>query len=242
MTTLFAVLYYLATAVFVAGLVAKVVQYARTPAPLKIATTPAPLTRPRAGLRLAREVVVFESLFKSNKVLWAFAALFHLGLLLVLVRHLRYFQEPVWTLVALVQPFAAIFGLMMMGGLALLLLRRLVSERIRYISGVSDYLMLLLLLGIGASGMAMKMQAHTDIVAVKAFFLGLMRLNPQPLPADPALIAHLLLVAALMIVFPFSKLLHAPGVFFSPTRYQIDDARERRHLAPWAAGLERGGN
>jgi nitrate reductase gamma subunit len=42
-----------------------------------------------------------------------------------------------------------------------------------------------------------------------------------------------------MAIFPISKLLHAPGLFFSPTRNQADDARERRHLAPWAAGLER---
>jgi hypothetical protein len=33
-----------------------------------------------------------------------------------------------------------------------------------------------------------------------------------------------------MAVFPVSKLLHAPGVFFSPTRNQADDSRERRHV------------
>jgi len=45
------------------------------------------------------------------------------------------------------------------------------------------------------------------------------------------------LVAALMIVFPVSKLLHAPGVFFSPSLNQADDARERRHVAGWSARL-----
>ena len=71
--------------------------------------------------------------------------------------------------------------------------------------------------------------------------LGLEYLDWQPLPGNPLLLAHLTLVAVLLIVFPFSKLLHAPGIFFSPTRNQADDARERRHLAPWAARLERGG-
>jgi nitrate reductase gamma subunit len=84
----------------------------------------------------------------------------------------------------------------------------------------------------------MKFVHHTDIVAVKAFFLGLMLFDWQPLPAHPGLYAHLTLVAALMIVFPFSKLLHAPGIFFSPTRNQADTPREKRHLAPWAAELE----
>jgi nitrate reductase gamma subunit len=80
----------------------------------------------------------------------------------------------------------------------------------------------------------MKYVAHTDIVALKAFMLGLMRFDWQPLPADPLLLLHLSLVLVLMVVFPVSKLLHAPGVFFSPSRNQADDSRERRHLAAWA--------
>jgi len=67
-----------------------------------------------------------------------------------------------------------------------------------------------------------------------------MRFSPQPLPADPLLLVHLGLVIILMIVFPISKLLHAPGVFFSPTRNQVDNARERRHIAAWARELEAG--
>lgn len=241
MTTLFAILYYAAFAILAVGLGAKIAQYARTPAPLKIPTTPAPLTSQGAAFRVAREVVVFESLFKSNKPLWIFAIVFHFGLFLVLARHLRYFQEPVWTLVALIQPLGVYGGLAMIGGLVLLLLRRILVARIAFISGPSDYLMLVLLIAIGISGMAMKMMAHTDIIAVKAFFLGLMRFNFQPLPTDPLLLAHLFLVAMLMIVFPFSKLLHVPGVFFSPTRNQCDNPREKRHLSAWAAKLE-GGN
>jgi len=52
---------------------------------------------------------------------------------------------------------------------------------------------------------------------------------------------HLGLVATLMLIFPISKLLHAPGMFFSPTRNQIDNPREKRHIAPWAAELEKQG-
>ena len=100
--------------------------------------------------------------------------------------------------------------------------------------------MLALLLGIAVSGLLMKYVAHTDVVALKAFFLGLMFLDWQPLPADPVLLVHLGLVAALMVIFPFSKLLHAPGLFFSPTRNQVDNPRERRHLAHWARELEAG--
>lgn len=238
LTMIYAVLFYVASAILLAGLGFRIWQYASTPAPLKIPTTPAPVTRVGVAWRLLREVTVFESLFKSNKWTWAFGILFHAALALVLVRHVRYFQQPVWTLVALAQPFGILAGFAMVGGLVGLWARRIVVARVRYISAPSDHLMLALLIAIGGSGLAMKFVAHTDIIAVKAFFLGLMRFDVQPLPSDPILLIHLGLVALLMIIFPFSKLLHAPGVFFSPTRNQVDNPRERRHLAAWAARLE----
>jgi nitrate reductase gamma subunit len=127
----------------------------------------------------------------------------------------------------------------MVAGLAGLWARRFLVERIRYISTPSDHLMLALLLGIGLSGLSMKWLVHTDIVEVKSFFIGLMRFDLQPLPQSALLYVHLGLVATLMIIFPFSKLLHAPGVFFSPSRNQSDNPREQRHIAPWAAELEK---
>ena len=234
LSALYACLFYAATAVLVAGVAWRIVEYARTPAPLKIPTTPAPMTRAGAAARVAREVVLFESLFRSNKWIWLFGWPFHAALALVLVRHLRYFTEPVWGWVAFAQPFGVYAGFALLAGLAGLWARRFVLERMRYISTWSDHLMLALLVGIGLSGLAMKYLAHTDIVALKAFMLGLMVFDWQPLPADPALLVHLTLVLALMAVFPASKLLHAPGVFFSPSRNQADDSRERRHLAAWA--------
>jgi nitrate reductase gamma subunit len=239
MSGLYATLYYVATVIFLGGVIYKIYQYAKTPAPLKIPTTPAPTTKSGVVARMAREVVLFESLFKSNKWIWIFGWMFHVGLALVLLRHFRYFQEPVWTWVALIQPIGMYAGFAMVAGLAGLWARRIFVERIRYITSPSDHLMLALLVAIGLSGLGMKFVAHTDIVAVKAFMLGLMRFDVQPLPTDPLLLIHLALVAILMIVFPLSKLLHAPGVFFSPTRNQVDNPREARHLAPWAAELDK---
>lgn len=229
LTIFYACLFYAATAMLVAGVARKVVEYARTPAPLKIPTTPAPATSAGVAGRMAREVVLFESLYRANKWIWLFGWVFHVALLVVLVRHLRYFTDPVWSAVAIAQPFGIYAGFAMLAGLAGLWARRFLVERIRYISTLSDHLMLALLVAIGASGLAMKYVAHTDVVAVKAFMLGLMAFDWQPLPADPPLLIHLALVALLMAVFPLSKLLHAPGVFFSPTRNQADDSRERRH-------------
>jgi nitrate reductase gamma subunit len=79
--------------------------------------------------------------------------------------------------------------------------------------------------------MAMSFAVPTNIVQVKAFFQGLLYFDWQTLPSDPLLLLHLFLVALLMIIFPISKLLHAPGVFFSPTRNQVDNPREHRYIS-----------
>jgi nitrate reductase gamma subunit len=238
LTGLFAFLFYFAALVLVVGLALKVIQYARTPAPLKIPTTPAPTTQSGVVFRMAREVVLFESLFRGNKWTWIFGWVFHFGLFLVTLRHLRYFLDPVPLPIQLIQPFGIYAGFAMVAGLAGLWARRFLVDRVRYISAPSDHLILGLLILIGLSGLTMSFLVHTDVVSVKSFFLGLYSFNPQPLPGDPLLLLHLLLVAGLMIIFPFSKLLHAPGLFFSPTRNQVDNPRERRHIAPWAKRLE----
>ncbi len=244
LTTVFAILFYFAALVMALGLAAKIRQYARTPAPLKIPMTPAPTTQTGVVIRMAREVVLFESLFKSNKWIWVLGWVFHAAMLLVVLRHLRYFTEPVWFWVDLIQPFGKYAGFAMVAGLSGLWLRRFTVERVRYISAPSDHLMLALLIGIGGSGLLMKYVSHVDIIALKAFALGLLYFDWQPMPEHPILISHLGSVALLMIIFPFSKLLHAPGLFFSPTRNQVDNPRERRHVADWApkSAADKAGN
>jgi nitrate reductase gamma subunit len=237
LTIIFIALFYLSAALFVGGLGYKIYAYARTPAPLKIPTTPAPVTKPGVAFRIAREVVLFESLFKSNKWTWIFGWLFHFTLLLVVLRHVRYFTEPVWSIIVLIQPFGMYAGFGMIAGLAGLWARRFFVDRVRFISTPSDHLMLLLLIAIGVTGLGMRFVAHTDIVAVKAFILGLMRFDWQPLPSDPVLLLHLFFVVALMAIFPISKLLHVPGLFFSPTLNQVDNPREVRHVSSWANAL-----
>jgi len=237
-TVFYALLFYIAFFVLVIGVGYRIYRFAKSPAPLKIPTTPAPVTQSGVVLRMFREVVFFESLFKGTKWTWVFSWAFHMGMLLVLVRHLRYFTDPVWGPVVLIQPLGIYAGLVMLVGLAGLWARRFLVDRVRYISAPSDHLMLILLLLIAASGLMMTFVVHTDVVSVKGFFRGLMTFSWQPIPGDPVLLIHLLLVALLMLVFPFSKLLHAPGIFFSPSRNQVDNPREKRHLAAWARKLE----
>ena len=41
------------------------------------------------------------------------------------------------------------------------------------------------------------------------------------------------LVSVLLAYFPFSKLMHLGGIFFSPTRNMRADTRAVRHVNPW---------
>lgn len=243
MSVAYAILLYVASAVFFGGVFFRVLKYWRTPTPLKIPTMPAPVTQAGVVMRMAREVVLFESLFKSSMWTWIFGWMFHVSLLLAFFRHLRYAISPdniLWPLISLelVQAAGKYAGLFMLIGLLGLLARRIFVERVRYISGPSDYLMLILILTIAGTGLSITFLDPTDIVSLKIFVLGLFRFDLQPLPSSLLLQTHLATVALLMIVFPISKLLHAPGIFFSPTRNQVDDAREKRHLVPWAAKLD----
>lgn len=236
---IYAIIFWAATLVLVLGVANKVRIYWNIPAPLKIPTTPAPVTQGGVVVRMLQEVLLFKSLFRSDKLLWALGFIFHYSMLLIVIRHFRYIQDPIWGIVQFMQPFGKYAGFVFILGLLGLLGRRIFIDRVRYITAPSDIAMLLLLIFIGVSGLMMQYVNHTDIVMVKAFFRGLIRFDWQPLPVDAILLLHLGLVATLMFIFPISKLLHAPGIFFSPTRNQIDNPREKRHVAPWAVELEK---
>ncbi len=161
LTLAYALAFYFAVTVLIVGVAYKVRQFWVTPAPLKIPVMPAPLTKKGVVFRLAREVTYFESLFKSNKWIWILAVLFHGGLLLVLMRHLRYFTEPVWFWVTLVQPFGIYAGFAMVAGLLGLWARRFLVERIRYISNFSDHFMLALLVTSPVTRVGVWVGTHT---------------------------------------------------------------------------------
>jgi nitrate reductase gamma subunit len=264
---------YAAAVVFVGGVVARVVGWARSPVPFRIPTTcgqqkslswipQAKIENPSttAGViaRMALEVLCFRSLFRntktqivgdrvsypSNKWLWAAGLAFHYSFLVIVLRHLRFFLEPIPGFVLLLSkldgflligmPAVYATTALFLGAVTFLLLRRIVSPPLRYISLVSDYFPLLLLVAIGLSGAWLRHVSKIDVPAVKAMLMSLIHLSPQPAESVGALFyAHLFLVSTLLAYFPFSKLVHGAGVFLSPTRNLTANSREVRHVNPW---------
>lgn len=236
---IFTLFCYLSLLIFVIGLSYKIIQYWQTPVPLKIPIAPAPLKVSGVFVRMIQEVFLFKSLFKSSKWTWFFGWIFHWALVLLFIRHLGYFwpgDTPEYLLKT--EPFKyASFPLII--GLTGLLGRRIFVDRVRYISAPSDYLMLILLIVIGASGMLMTFALYyPDMGLVYSFAEGLVTLNWSELPSEWIFLAHIFLAFTLIAIFPISKLLHAPGVFFSPTLNQVDNARKRRHISSWAKQTE----
>jgi nitrate reductase gamma subunit len=180
----------------------------------------------------------------SYKWLWLGAIAFHYAFLVTVLRHLRLFTEPVPGFIKLIDSvdgffhfFTPVFylsGAVLVVAVAYLLARRLTNPMLRYISLASDYFPLLLLLAIGISGILMRYFYKVDVVTVKELTLGLVTLHPRvPAGIAPIFFVHLFLVSVFLAYFPFSKLMHAPGVFLSPSRNLPTDTRAVRHVNPW---------
>ncbi|ATW27376.1 menaquinol oxidoreductase [Candidatus Formimonas warabiya] len=210
-------------------------------------------------LRMAGEIFLFRSLFRNTKLkltekramvtiwekwLWLAAIIFHWSFLIIILRHLRFVTGEVPVLVRLLDGLDGFFSfgmfsfyltdLLIVGALGFLLIRRLVIPMVRYVSFAADYFPLFLILGIGLSGILMKYFLRADVTAVKELALGLVTFHPA-IPGEVGLIfyVHLFLVCVLLAYFPFSKLMHGPGLLLTPTRNMANNNRMARHVNPW---------
>ncbi len=194
--------------------------YARIPVRYLLPIAPAPQSSGGVALRILREALFFESLFKANKWTWLFGWIFHYALLVVLLRHLFFVTWSIEPWVVMLFFPGDVAAWLMIGSLLGLLGRRIFVDRVRYISTVSDYAMLILILLIGITGVVLRYRVPVDIMATREFTLGLMKFDLTDLPRNVVLYLHLASVVALVAVFPFSKLIHFPGYFFSPSHNQ----------------------
>jgi nitrate reductase gamma subunit len=264
---------YAAFSVFLVGICYRVVRWAWTPVPFRIPTTcgqqkslpwikPASLDNPSTGWgafrRMALEILLFRSLFRNNRArlhdqrlvlgedryLWLGALAFHWSLLVILLRHLSLFVQPVPGLVSVLSrldgafqvgtPAIYVSDVVVLGALLYLTARRFRNPEVRYVSLPIDYLALFQCLGIVTSGLLMRFVFRVDVAAIKQFALGLAVFHPVVTNAITTMfLIHLLLVSALAAYFPFSKLMHMGGVFLSPTRNLVNNNRSRRHVNPW---------
>ncbi len=215
--------------------------------------------------RMFLEIFFFRSLFRNHKVsvnkdetrlvfgdekwLWAAGLVFHYSFLIIVIRHFRFFVEPTPGLINIIESLDGFFELtiptifitdiFILAALTYLFLRRVYNPRLRFISLASDYFPLLLIASIAITGVLMRHFYKVDLYGVKTLAVGLFSLNPVvPEGIGVLFYIHLFLVSTLLVYFPFSKLLHMPGIFLSPTRNLANNNRVRRHVNPWDYEVE----
>jgi nitrate reductase gamma subunit len=265
---------YLAVVLFIVGFVKRILGWARSPVPFRITTTAGQqktlpwikhceLENPSSAggviVRMFLEIFLFRSLFRNTsaglnsdgklsfrleKWLWLFALAFHYAFLTVLIRHFRFFLEPVPACVQLLEtldgflqvglPGVMLSGVVLLAAVTFLFLRRLFIGRVRYISLASDYFPLFLIFAIAFTGLLMRYFTKASIVDIKELAMGLASFHPTvPEGIHVIFYIHLFLVSVLLVYFPWSKLMHMGGIFFSPTRNMTGNTRAVRHVNPW---------
>jgi nitrate reductase gamma subunit len=265
---------YAAVTIFIIGIIYRVIKWARSPVPFRWPTTAGQqkslpwikannLESPHNiwGVfgRMILEIFLFRSLFRNTKVelrdgsrvlygsekfLWLGAMVFHWSFLIILLRHFRFFTEPVIGFVYWLQSIDGLFeiavptlfisNILIVVALLYLLARRFFNPQVRYISLFTDYFALFLLLAIVISGIWMRYLDKVDIIKVKELAMGLVSFSPiTPEGIGSIFYIHLFFVSILIMYFPFSKLMHMAGVFFSPTRNLANTNRVKRHINPW---------
>jgi len=265
---------YLAFLTFIIGFVYRIMDWARSPVPFRIPTTCGqhkslpwfdhskienPTNTFFVIVRMFLEIFCFRSLFRNTKAeikeggklsyemekwLWLGAIAFHYSFLVTLVRHLRFFTQPIPFFVTLTEtldgflqvglPGIMISGFVLLAAVFYLFLRRILISQVKYISLASDFFPLFLIMGIAISGILMRYFAKVDVTATKELAMGLVTFRfTVPEGIGGIFYVHLFFVSILMAYFPFSKLMHLGGVFFSPTRNMTANTREIRHVNPW---------
>ena len=274
---------YLAFTVFLLGFVYKILDWAKSPVPFSIVTTAgqgksldwipannieAPNNTMGVVIRMALEVLFFRSLFRgtkahmsegprltytSDKALWLGGMVFHWSMLIILLRHYRFFVDPVPGFVTFLEAIDGFFeiivhnpmhnvtlpglfvtDLLILAAVGFLLSRRLLDTKVKFMSLMQDYFPLFMIIAISLTGIQMRYMTKVDVVGVKNLIQSVTHFAPDSsITVGSIFYVHIFLVSIFAMYFPFSKLMHAGGVFFSPTRNMKNNTREVRHINPW---------
>jgi len=265
---------YAAAFIFVVGFLWRLFDWLRRPVPFPIVTTcgqeksldwvkqnhlESPSTRFGAAVRVLSEVLFFRSLFRntkaelhtgpelvyaSSKWLWMGGLAFHWSLLIIGLRHARFFfiEPPAFiaalehadSFLELTLPAFFMTDAIVLVALTFLVARRIRDAKLRIISLQTDFFPLFLIGGIVLAGMGMRYLEKVDILSIKALMMGLVSFSfDAPGEIGALFFVHLFLVSMLAIYFPFSKLMHMGAIFLSPTRNLPNNSREKLHKNPW---------
>lgn len=224
------ILPYVALAVFLGGMIWRIRTWQKMPSP-SITLFPAPPTEGANTANTIKEVLFFKSLFKGDRLLWCMAWGFHAVLLLIFLGHFRVFTGLIDAILipiigedgvyAMSTGAGSAAGLLILVLIAALFIRRLTLPRVTEITGGVDYFALLLVGLVVITGDVMRLggeQFHIDLELTRVYFrdLALFRAGTSAEALqNGAFLLHLFVALVLIMMIPFSKILHFGGIFFT---------------------------
>ena len=173
----------------------------------------------RAFVGAAVDIVFLRRLLMVNPALWIGEWVFHAALFVIILRHLRYFMNPVPAWVVWAQMPGWIASFLLPGALLYILAIRLLAGQEKF-SSPANLLMLADVLAIAGTGLLMSTRYRADLAAVKLFALGIVTFTPAPPPLSALFLGHLGFVLALLLYVP-------SHVFTAPLVMMDAQSRER---------------
>jgi nitrate reductase gamma subunit len=175
----------------------------------------------------------FSSQLLEHRILFWGVIPWHYGIVPVLLAHLIAIIVPGWWGILLGGPgrlttmelIGMILGLLTLFGILILIMRRLVNAKVRAVTSVMDWLLLSLLLLQAALGLHIAFSyrwgslwyLYTAVPWLRS--LAFFRPDTAPVLHLPlAVKAHLVNAFVLILVFPFTRLVH---IFTFPARYVL---------------------
>ncbi len=149
---------------------------------------------------MAMDLIFFRRLFNTDKVAWLGSWTFHVTFFLVVLRHLKYFMNPVPGWIACIQPLGLVAGYVLPVSAAYIFILR-ITGRDKYVSYYNFFLLGILLL-ISITGLLMRNFFMVDVVAAKEFILGILTFRPVAMPGGFQFFIHFFLVLLLVLYLP----------------------------------------
>ena len=218
--------FYASAALFLAGFLYRLGRWLAAPEHLPLTVYPCPGRNRGQWTYLGGELLFFRSLFRQNRPLWLLSWGFHASLALIFLGHLLgiYYTGKHFSLLGLEDATgraAAHFGgtasgLLLLTSLAGLSLRRFWATPARLTTQPKNLLELALLTGIALSGMLLRfVLTDRELGQIRSYLVALFTFQPVAMPDIPLFSLHFALSSLLLLILPYSSLLHGLGATFS---------------------------
>ncbi len=212
MGTALAIAFYASGAIFLWNVIWRFILWSRAES-----GSPAASPEKRGLLSAVLDILFLSRLFKVNAGLWWGEWFFHVSFVLVIIRHLVYFFNPVPRWIAALQTLGVVAGYVLPASLLYIFFWRFAVERRKYVSLYNVFLTLMLL-AVSVSGLLLRHILRVDLVKIKEFMMSVLVFEPAAeFPGNWLFLVHFVLVLVVVPLLP-SHIFTAPVTLLEARR------------------------